>query len=248
MPRIKRWFPVSHDINRDPEMWDLEAKFGGKALHVWLELLSIADRNDGDIPGELDGISTAVSWASRIRTTKGRRILDDMLTRGWLHVDGCLKVSKWLEYHRTRGPNKAPSEPSEPSEPSYPKKNTSVSPKGFTEFWTSYPKKKSKGQAEKAWKSLNVTPELLETILNGVRRAKQSRAWLKDSGQYIPHPATWLRAKGWEDQEFVSYSASKPVPKVDKPEEKPTDEEIQKSQEFIRETIHSLADKMKVKK
>src|SRR5688500_16955243 len=101
MPRIKRWFPVSHDINRDPEIWEMESKFGGKALRVWLEILSIADRNDGDVPGELDSISTVVSWASRIRSTKGRQILDEMLTKGWLHVDGCLKVSKWSKYHRT---------------------------------------------------------------------------------------------------------------------------------------------------
>ena len=27
-----------------------------------------------------------------------------------------------------------------------------------------------------------------------------SKDWLEDDGKYIPHPATWLNAKGWEDE------------------------------------------------
>jgi len=27
--------------------------------------------------------------------------------------------------------------------------------------------------------------------------------WRKDSGQFIPHPATWLNAKGWEDSTVI---------------------------------------------
>ena len=115
-------------------------------------------------------------------------------------------------------------------------------PDGFAEFWTLYPKKKSKGQAEKAWQSLNLTAELLIAILAGVRRGKVSRDWLKDSGKYIPHPATWIRAKGWEDQESISFSA--PKPKLVVAEKKLTDEEIARSQEFLRDTINSLKGKM----
>jgi hypothetical protein len=122
MPRIKRWFPVNHDINRDPEMWDLCNKFGDKALRCWLEILSIADRNEGDVPGTLNSISTAVGWAIRCRSTKTRRILDDMLTLNWLRFDECLKVTNYAKYHITRDSQKIllaplPSEPSEPSEP-----------------------------------------------------------------------------------------------------------------------------------
>jgi hypothetical protein len=35
--------------------------------------------------------------------------------------------------------------------------------------------------------------------MEGLERAKRSRDWIKESGQYIPYPATWLNAKGWED-------------------------------------------------
>ncbi len=86
MPRIKRWFPVSHDINKDPEMWDLCDRFGDKALRCWLELLSIADRNEGEIPGQLESISTSVSWAIRCRTTKTKKIIENMVSIGWLNI------------------------------------------------------------------------------------------------------------------------------------------------------------------
>jgi hypothetical protein len=71
---------------------------------------------------------------------------------------------------------------------------------GFEKFWSAYPKKISKGQAEKAWSSLRPNEQLLVEILQGIERAKTSANWRKDGGQYIPYPATWLRAKGWEDQ------------------------------------------------
>jgi len=47
MPRIRRWFPVSQDINSDPEVWIMRESIGEKALSIWLEFLSIADRNEG---------------------------------------------------------------------------------------------------------------------------------------------------------------------------------------------------------
>lgn len=70
----------------------------------------------------------------------------------------------------------------------------------FNLFWNLYPKKKSKGQAEKAWFKLNPTKDLIQIILEKVEEAKGSKEWQGDNGRYIPHPATWLNAKGWEDE------------------------------------------------
>ena len=69
----------------------------------------------------------------------------------------------------------------------------------FETFWTAYPKKKNKGQAEKVFAKVKPDSELLQTILNAVEGAAQGADWLKSEGQYIPYPATWLAAKGWED-------------------------------------------------
>lgn len=69
----------------------------------------------------------------------------------------------------------------------------------FKKFWEAYPKKKSKGQAEKAWLKIKPDEQLLASIIAMIARAKKSEEWQQDGGKYIPHPATWLYAKGWED-------------------------------------------------
>jgi len=69
----------------------------------------------------------------------------------------------------------------------------------FDEFWAEYPKKRSKGQAEKTWVKLKPDEQLFEAIMTGLKRAKTSEEWRKEGGRYIPYPATWLNAKGWED-------------------------------------------------
>lgn len=69
----------------------------------------------------------------------------------------------------------------------------------FDRFWLAYPKKRSKGQAEKVWIKLGPGEELLGVILKAIERAKGSREWLSDEGRFIPHPASWLNAKAWED-------------------------------------------------
>lgn len=76
---------------------------------------------------------------------------------------------------------------------------TNDEPTSFDRFWKAYPKKRAKGDAEKAWKELRPSEPLVNQILATLELAKTSADWLKDGGQYIPYPATWLRRKGWED-------------------------------------------------
>ncbi len=66
----------------------------------------------------------------------------------------------------------------------------------FDRFWSAYPKKRSKGQAEKAWQKMKPP---LEKILHSLSWQIRQSDWLKDGGQFIPYAATYLRAKGWED-------------------------------------------------
>ena len=73
----------------------------------------------------------------------------------------------------------------------------------FESFWATYPKKRNKGQAEKAFKKVAPDEQLMEVILATIEQATKSAQWLKDDGQYVPYPATWLNAKGWEDEYAV---------------------------------------------
>ena len=72
--------------------------------------------------------------------------------------------------------------------------------KEFLEFWKHYPKKKAKGAAWKAWKKLKRPSETLSKIQTALIWQKSSKDWTKDGGQFIPHPATYLNASGWEDE------------------------------------------------
>jgi hypothetical protein len=69
----------------------------------------------------------------------------------------------------------------------------------FNEFWTRYPKKIGKGAAQAAWQKANPQNGLVETILEQVEKAKQTAQWSQENGKFIPHPATWLNQKRWED-------------------------------------------------
>lgn len=71
---------------------------------------------------------------------------------------------------------------------------------GFGKFWALYPRKKSKGKAESSWAKLKPTEQLQDRIFDALERAKTSADWLKEGGQFIPYPASWLNAKGWEDE------------------------------------------------
>ena len=78
--------------------------------------------------------------------------------------------------------------------------NVNVNVTGFDLFWKEYPRKKTKGQAEKAWEKIKPSNGLLEIILEKLEEAKASVDWKKDNGQFIPYPATWLNGRGWEDE------------------------------------------------
>jgi len=72
--------------------------------------------------------------------------------------------------------------------------------KRFNIFWKAYPKKVSKGQAERAFRKLQPDEKLLGIILAAIEQAKKSEGWTKENGKYIQHPSTWLNAMGWEDE------------------------------------------------
>lgn len=78
-----------------------------------------------------------------------------------------------------------------------------VSDELFQKFWTAYPKKTAKTQAIKAWTKLSPDEALTETILSALERQKKTVQWTKESGRYIPYPATWLNGRRWEDESEV---------------------------------------------
>lgn len=73
----------------------------------------------------------------------------------------------------------------------------------FESFWAAYPKRVSKSNAVKAFAKIKPDDDLLAVMISAVEKQKQSDQWQKDNGQYIPHPATWLNQRRWEDDMTV---------------------------------------------
>jgi hypothetical protein len=73
-------------------------------------------------------------------------------------------------------------------------------PEAFADFWAVYPKRRNRGDAERAWGKIKPNAEMRAVILKSVEVAKCCDDWTKDAGKWIPYPASWLNAKGWEDE------------------------------------------------
>lgn len=74
----------------------------------------------------------------------------------------------------------------------------------FERFYAAYPKKKSRGTAEKAFAKLKPDDAAVDLMLVAIARALASGEWTDP--QFIPYPATWLNAKGWMDEVQTAYT------------------------------------------
>ena len=144
MAKYRRYFPVSHDINHDPEILELKDQFGLGGFSLWLEILAITDRTEGRL------LVTSY-WLRNVCKLVGQRFatglvtLNHIIKKGWLEpnepfVDGLetvYMVSNFAEYHRKHVPNKLelgyenenigvpPNHPTNPNHPNHPKEKNS---------------------------------------------------------------------------------------------------------------------------
>lgn len=77
--------------------------------------------------------------------------------------------------------------------------NQSTQPDGFAQFWQEYPKKVAKPAALRAYKSAKLKTKDQDQIVKDLSDKKDSEEWKKEGGKYIPHPATYLNQRRWED-------------------------------------------------
>jgi hypothetical protein len=70
----------------------------------------------------------------------------------------------------------------------------------FERWWTEYPRKVAKDKAWTEWLRRAPDDVLTDVMIAKVHEQRASAQWLKDGGQYIPHPRTWLHNKRWEDE------------------------------------------------
>lgn len=68
----------------------------------------------------------------------------------------------------------------------------------FEAFWQAYPRKIAKPEALKAW--AKISPADYEKIMSAIVVHRNCDQWTKDDGQFIPHPATWLNKRRFDDE------------------------------------------------
>lgn len=70
----------------------------------------------------------------------------------------------------------------------------------FKEFWTAYPKKVNKKGSFKAFKKIKNLNSEMPLIMEALENFKKSKEWLKDNGQFIPYPTTFINQERWKDE------------------------------------------------
>jgi hypothetical protein len=199
------WIKLYLDILERPEFCTLSR------ADKWtvMELFILAAKNNNKIPlqraffvhvfPEVDWRSMVNSLDNSIRVTSWFHVISDETPDVEIEsIDlRAIFASKTLAtcYPRDRVETETEKDPPLP-----PKGNPSPSNGSFVQFWKLYPRKTGKGCAEKIWLKLRPNPELLEVILASVEKHRNSPDWTKDSGQFIPLPATWLNQRRWEDE------------------------------------------------
>ena len=69
----------------------------------------------------------------------------------------------------------------------------------FDIFWSSYPKKKNKGQARRVFPKA-IAKTTIDVMVDAIEKQKHTKDWQRKGGQFIPYPSTWLNAEGWENE------------------------------------------------
>lgn len=232
------WFRWHHGSVTDQKFQLIARKAQtsvAEVIAVWATLLEAASMaDDRGLAGDPD--CEAIDCALGINDGTTARIITAMADRGLLTEDGYItswekrqpkrerendnsteRSRAFRERQRHATPCNATEHTETPREeksrqevnPPTPRKRGSDVPTGFDEFWSAYPRKVSKPQAEKAWRKLNPDAQTLQNILDGVARDGRSDQWLRDGGQFIPHPATWLNGRRWEDGQQAAPSSGK---------------------------------------
>lgn len=215
------WFRWYHGSVNDPKFQLVARKSGAsvaEVVAVWACLLEVASSSEDR--GSLGMIDfEAFDCSLGLGDGLAKQIHDEMLTRGLIvanHVANFAKRQPKREDHSTdrvrahRDKQKQTLSDAETAcnavkrtetlEEIREEKKTLAPSAGFEDFWSAYPKKRNRGDAEKAWKQIRPSTELLAKMLAALAVAVQRPDWQKEGGQFIPYGGKWLRAKCWEDE------------------------------------------------
>ncbi len=179
----------------------------GHLTSLWTFVLRNAWRDANLEPWGDRGIERGARWVGEpgkfVTAARECGILDGSVVHGWLERAGKLVQDRL--YNEERKKNAVIRRKTDATVPNLTQPNPTVPNQqdpmvGFEAFWTLYPRKTAKQAAAKAWKKLQAEEVLQVRIKAAVASHALSDQWTKDGGQFIPHAATWLNQKRWEDE------------------------------------------------
>ena len=220
-----KWFKHQSDMRYDTKIRRLISKFGVAGYGVYNFILeAITQRLDTDSPiPDLEDTSADVAEYLGMDTLKVEEIILFCMQQGLFEQSEltgrivCPKLYKYIDKASTRSKeirqmienynnteqglilSGTVSDKVDRIEQNRKEENRiDNTAESFTRFWKAYPRKEAKGNAEKAWKKIDIS--LLSVILEAIERQKACTQWQEANGKYIPLPASWLNARRWEDE------------------------------------------------
>ena len=123
MPRIKRFFPLSHDINSDPLCWEMTERFGDRTFRMWLELESLSDRNEGELPEASEAFLRSLASKCQIAAATAQKVWVYLVDKAKITRDIPPRWVNYADFHHSREQTKLPASkqikplPTSPTEP-----------------------------------------------------------------------------------------------------------------------------------
>ena len=177
------WIKLYRNLLNDCEWFELPPDAAKFLISCWI----LAAEYNGMLPDP-----KTLAFRLRLTVDETNRLL--VLCNHWIILDDSIVLAK---RYQTASPERE-----EEREIEIEKKKKDISrtkqvrsghKESFEKFWSNYPRKVGKGAAEKAWnKSLQSTEE--DAIIASLVAYKFS-----EDVNFIPHPATWLNQRRWED-------------------------------------------------
>jgi hypothetical protein len=213
MADLKRWFKVWTSILDDPDHANLSLEATGQ----WTRLgaLTALAGEGGKLritpPGKrllqvlevhtLDMARTAIEHLPNITIEEGKGVNGEFTVtwKNWkkYQVDSTVAERMKALRSKRRGEEKRGEEKrgEEKKEHIHARNGHDL----FDAFWSVYPRREAKARALKAWNALNPNPGLAAALQAAVEQHKR-RLWAQAPADKIPHAATWLNGRRWEDE------------------------------------------------
>jgi len=198
-------------------------KLPGEQFKGWVNLLSLAARNEGDLPPVED-----IAFALRMSEKEAQELIDYLIEKGLIDETECglephnwngrqyksdvstERVKRFRKRHETvsETPNETPPEQnrtdtdkhlSDSDESNAPVSKADHRNARFEEWWEVYANKVSRKKSESAWRNLKWAKlgiEPADLIADTHRRHELDPQWLKG---FQPNPLTYLNGERWND-------------------------------------------------